>query len=294
MAKKGVARKTEPQELRREVQSILTTAGWKVREQHDGHRRFGVDILASARTDLYTERRCAIELVLEINQRNIQDSYSRYLNWLGKRGFTEFDEFWLVGYDYTAGSDGDSNDRHFRILDLNALRAVVASTRRGTKGKARTKIGKAVEANEKEINLAIAGLILQVDAKIEALQGERPNSDEAIADRNAHITDYERMRNELERLRIMVAAFMNGTGKEGNVVRSLKTFADGLGLWWDKGHDTILARTFDMGLFTTAVGICSMAGAGGKMAVAVSAVLVGGKPVAQALKGLIPKRFMAD
>jgi hypothetical protein len=40
--------------------------------------------------------------------------------------------------------------------------------------------------------------------------------------------------------------------------------------------------------------ICSMAGADGKMAVAVSAVLVGGKPVAQALKGLIPKRFTAD
>jgi hypothetical protein len=35
-----------------------------------------------------------------------------------------------------------------------------------------------------------------------------------------------------------------------------------------------------------------LAGAGGKMAVA--AVLVGGKPVARALKGLIPKCLTAD
>ena len=48
-----------------------------------------------------------------------------------------------------------------------------------------------MEANEKEINLAVAGLILQIDAKIEALRGERPNSDEAIAERNAHINEYE-------------------------------------------------------------------------------------------------------
>jgi membrane-bound inhibitor of C-type lysozyme len=164
----------------------------------------------------------------------------------------------------------------------------------GTKSKARTKIGKAVEANEKEINLAVAGLILQIDAKIEALQGERPNSDEAIAERDAQITKCERKRAELEHIQTMVAAFKKGTVKEAKVVKSVKTFADGVASWWNKGHDAILTKTFDMGLFTTAVGVCSMAGAGGKMAVAVSAVLVGGKPVAQALKGLIPKRFTAD
>jgi hypothetical protein len=60
---------------------------------------------------------------------------------------------------------------------------------------------------------------------------------------------------------------------------------------WTRGSSP---RVTLRGLFTSAVGICSMVGAGGKMAVAVSPVFVGGKPVAQALKGLIPKRFTAD
>ncbi len=162
------------------------------------------------------------------------------------------------------------------------------------KSKARTRIGQAVEANEKEINLAVAGLILQIDAKIQTLTGERPNSDDTIAERDAHITEYKRMRSELEHIRTMIAAFEKGKEKEANVVTSLKTFADGVRLWWDKSHDAILTKTFDMGLFITAVGICSMAGAGGRMAVTVSAVLVGGKPVAQALRALIPKGFIAD
>jgi hypothetical protein len=41
-----------------------------------------------------------------------------------------------------------------------------------------------------------------------------------------------------------------------------------------------------MGLFGTAVGICSIAGSGGKIAVAVSAALVGGKQLGTALTGL--------
>lgn len=274
-----------------------TAAGWKVLQQRESRRRFAGDILAS-RTELGRERRYAIECVLEINGPKAHDYFSRFPNWVRqtKEPFADFDEFWLVGYEYATEPmrKNPGNDRHFRTLDLNELRTLLAPPGRGTKSKARAKIGKAVEANEKEINLAVAGLILQIDAKIQALRGERPNSDEAIAERDAHITEYERMRSQLEHVRTMVAAFKKGTEKEANVVRSLTTFADGVRSWWNKSHDTILTKTFDMGLFTTAVGICSMAGAGGKMAVAVSAVLVGGKPVAQALKGLIPKRFMAD
>jgi hypothetical protein len=41
-----------------------------------------------------------------------------------------------------------------------------------------------------------------------------------------------------------------------------------------------------MGMFGTAVTICSLAGAGGKIAVAVSAALIAGKKLGDALKGL--------
>jgi hypothetical protein len=180
-------------------------------------------------------------------------------------------------------------------LDLEELRTLFAAPRSPKpKGKAQTKIGKAVEANEKEIRLTIAGLILQIDSKIETLKDHRPNSPEAIAEQNASISEYERMRAELERVQVMVDAFKKGEEKEAKVVKSVKTFAEGVQGWWTRKHDEILTKTFDMGLFTTAVGICSMAGAGGKFGVAVSAVLVGGKPVAQALKGLLPKKWLGE
>jgi hypothetical protein len=108
-----------------------------------------------------------------------------------KEPFTDFDEFWLGGYEYVNEPmrRNPGNDRHFRILDLKELLELFAPPwRGGTTSKAKTKIGKAVEANEKEILLAVVGLILQIDAKIEALRGQRPNSDEAIAERDAHIS----------------------------------------------------------------------------------------------------------
>ena len=239
MAKKGVIGEPSQKDigtesdLEREVTAILTAAGWQVIQQRERRRRFRGDILASS-TQLGRERRYAIECVLEINGSKIQDYLGRYRNWLqqSKEPFTDFDEFWLVGYEYAAEpmSKNPDDHRNFRVLDLNELRALIAPPSRVTKSKARTKIGKAVEANEKEISLAIAGLILQIDAKVEALESERPNSDEAIAECNARISEYERMRTELEDIRLMVASFKEGTEKEAKVVRSIKTFADGVEL----------------------------------------------------------------
>jgi hypothetical protein len=77
--------------------------------------------------------------------------------------------------------------------------------------------------------------------------------------------------------------------KEAKLVQSVTTFADGLKSWWNKSHAIISTRAFDLGLFASSVGICSMAGAGGKLSVVVSAAFVGGKPVTDALKGLATK-----
>jgi hypothetical protein len=303
MAKKPVIREPSPRkistesELEREVIAILTSAGWTANTQDNHRRRFSGDILAS-HTELSGVRRYAIECVFEINDPMTHDYSSRFQNWLrqSRVPFADFDEFWLVGYKYATDqvTRNPGNDRRFRVFDLNELRAVVAPPPRGRKSKSRTKIGKAVEVNKREITLAVAGLILQIDARIEALRRELPNSDEAIAECNAQITEYERIRTELEYIRTMIVAFEKGAEKEAKVVGSLETFAGGIASWWNKRHDIILTKTFDLGLFMGAVSICSMAGAGGNMAAAVSAAFVGGKPVAQALKGLIPKRLTAD
>jgi len=248
-------------------------------------------------------RRYAVEVVADLTSKQAQGYVSRFMKQLSNPGKNDaFDEYWLITnrlIDRSIRSNREQYHPRIRILDIDELEKLLAPYRRPRRaapkaGKSKTKIGKAVEANEKEILLAVAGLVLQIDAKIEALRSERPNSDEAIAERAAHIVEYERMRDELEQIQTMVAAFKKGTENEARVVKSVKTFAGGVRSWWNKGHDTILTKTFDMGLFTTAVGICSMAGAGGKMSVAVSAVLVGGKPVAQALKGMIPKRLVGD
>jgi hypothetical protein len=238
-------------DLQREVTAILATAGWKVLLK--GHRRptkrFGGDILAS-RTELGRERRYAVECVLQLDGQKVHDYFSRFRNWVrqSKEPFKEFDEFWLIGQEYTdkPPRNNPGDDRHFRALDLNELRALFVLPRRERQSKARTKIGKAVEANNKEIQLAVAGLILQINAKIEALGDERPNSDVAITRRDADIAEYKRMRAELEQIQTTVADFKKGTEKEANVVRSLKTFADGVRSWWNKAHDTILTKTFDM------------------------------------------------
>jgi hypothetical protein len=255
-------------DMRREVLTVLETSRWKILERARNSRRFSGDILAE-RTELGWERRYAIDCVLEINGAKIQDHYSRLKNFIrqSKQPFAEFDEYWLVGYAYADEPmrKRPENDRHFRVLDLNELRALLAPPPAGKpKSNVRTKIGKAVQANEKEIKLAVAGLILQIDAKIETLRDHRPNSPEAIAE-NAHISEYERMRAELEHIQAMVEAFKKGEEKEAKVVKSVTTFAEGVQSWWDKKHAEIVTKTFDMGLFAAAVGICSMASAGGKM-----------------------------
>jgi hypothetical protein len=234
-----------------------------LKEHRRPTKRFGGDILAS-RVELGRKRRYAVQCVLQLDGSTVNDYFSRFRSWVrqSKVPYEEFDEFWLVGQEYTdkPPRNNPGNDWHFRALDLNELRALFVLSRQERKSKARTKVGKAVEANEKEIQLAVTGLILQINAKIEVLGDERPNSDAAITRRDGDIVEYKRMRAELEQIQITVAGFKTGTEKEANVVRSLKTFADGVGLWWNKAHDTILTKTFDMGLFTTAVGICSMAG----------------------------------
>ncbi|NUU44386.1 hypothetical protein [Tardiphaga robiniae] len=281
-------------ELARIVTDILLAGNVRVLERGQYRSNPKGDLLAS-RVELGRERRFLIEIVLEITAAKIQEHFSQFRNYVrqSKQPFHDFDEYWLIGYGYTGESlrKRPENDRHFRVLDIDELYKLFAPPRSSVpKGKAKTRVGKAIEANEVELRLAVAGLILQIDDKIETLKDHRPNSPEAIAEQNAHISEYEQMRSQLENIQAMVDAFKKGKVKEVAAVKSVTTFADGIQSWWTKKHAEVLTKTFDIGLFATAVGICSLTNAGGQMAIAVSAALVGGKPVAAALKGLIPKR----
>jgi hypothetical protein len=279
---------------------LFEAANFQIQAELDLGGRAYPDMVVG-REDLGRYRHYGIELALVKDSNTLKQKLNRLNQYVAtaKRRHV-FEEFWFVSnLSVPKGVQLRKNHPQVRAFTIKEIELMLAklSPKAATKpktGKAKTKVGKAVEANEREIRLAISGLILQIDAKIEALRDQRPNSPEAIAEQEANVSEYERMRAELERIQTIVEAFTKGQEKEAKVVKSVKAFAAGVQAWWDKKHAEIVTKTFDMGLFATSVGICSMAGAGGKMSVLVSAALVGGKPVAQALKGLIPKKWTGE
>jgi hypothetical protein len=275
--KKKRRKSRKPNEvLEAEVWRLLTERGYDVTLE--------APIGFSHRADLLAQRRepgrirvIAVDVVAQLTFANIHEVVDRIEVAL-QEAKPKLDAYWIVvSSEFSNIISAKGLDRRIRIVEIEDLREELGRWPRSMATTARTKIGKSVEVNQKEILLAVVGLILQIDAKIESLRDQLPNSSEAIAQQTAHISEYERMRAELERIQVMVEAFKKGQEKETKVVGSVNTFSKGVQAWWDKKHAEIVTKTFDMGLFATAVGICSMAGAGGKLAVAVSAALVGGK-----------------
>jgi hypothetical protein len=62
--------------------------------------------------------------------------------------------------------------------------------------------------------------------------------------------------------------------KEEAIVKSTRSFSEGLKSWWTKRHVEICDKTLDMGLFGVGIGLCQLAGVSGLAAVGV-AVLQG-------------------
>jgi hypothetical protein len=186
-------------------------------------------------------------------------------------------------------------DPAIRIYTIDELQELLApyspAGRRSAKASARTKIGKATEANERDIQIAIAALILQIDSKLDDLRLERPNSDDAIANRDSRISDYERMRSELENIREMVVQFTKGEVKETQLVKSVTTFREGVKNWWLKGHEGIISRTYDSALFLSSVGVLKLMSADMKTGMIVAGAIIGGKTVVGGLKNLSKKLF---
>jgi hypothetical protein len=290
----------------RQVSGILAAAKWNVIDQRrDTPRGFGGDLLAG-RTDLGTERRYAIDCLLDVDSSKIQERFSAFRNHVrqSKQPFADFDEYWIVGYHFPnpAIRKNPGNDRHFRVLDLPELRDLLEPLKqpKTKQSKATTKIGKAVETNEKEINLAIAGLTLQVDAKLEALSGELPNSDDGRSWVAREISDFERMKAELERVREMVAAFTKGKVPEQEVVKATKTFRKGVEEWWTDKSGEILTSTAKGAVLVSSISLLALMKADSVAAItAVAAVVNGGaiqkaKQIGSAIKRIGKRAFATE
>jgi predicted DNA-binding protein len=161
----------------------------------------------------------------------------------------------------------------------------VKSTRK-VKVPPKTDVGKAVLKNHLQIVLSAEALLHLIDARLESLRAERPNSDEGLAIRNEAIAYHDDLKQKLETLRGATLSFSTGKNGEDQVVKAVNSFAKGVGDWWAKNCGRICDKTYNLGLFLFGVSICSLAGAGGPMAVAVSGAIVGGKPVVDVVKSL--------
>lgn len=278
-------------DLMREVTEILTAAKWNIHDQaRNPPRRFGVDMIAS-RLELGREHRYALDFVLEVNSEKARERQAAFRNYMqqSKQPFQDFDEFWVVGYkvaDPMRRNPG--NDRHFRVIALDELRALLEppKPKRPKRGHAVTKIGKAIEANEKQIVLAIETLQLQIDDKLTTLKGDLPNSLEATAKKDASVSEFEGLKAELERIKVAIQQFKKSEVKEKEVVQTVHAFKDSLSKWWNKNHDTIYSSTSSSALFLTATGLLHSVGADSATALAIAGSLIGGETVAKVLKSL--------
>ena len=178
-------------------------------------------------------------------------------------------------FDLPRGAPEDNSDKRF-------------SARRP-----RTVIGKAVVDNEEQIAPAAAALMLLLEQRLATLREMRPNSNDARRERDEEIAHYEALKRQLNVFMMAAQSFIRGKDDEARAVASTRSFADGVLSWWTKRHQQICDRTFEMALFFSAVGVCSLAGAGGALSVSVSGALVGGKPVVEAIKS-IGKHFGKD
>jgi hypothetical protein len=148
---------------------------------------------------------------------------------------------------------------------------------------ASTTIAVTVLRNRAEIDLLAASFLVLIEDRLEALRQERSNSDEAAA----LITDYEDLKSRVEAFLARASQFAEKKTTESAVVAATTSFADGIGNFWSKHHVQICSKAYDMGLFGIGVAISSLAG--NPLAIAIPGVIVGGKPVLEAIKSICSK-----
>lgn len=275
------------------VFAILRAAGFHVKREIR---------LASLNLDAVAEKReygrikhYAIECKKYARDLSVSDASRLISEFMPLLDSRRVDEIWIVTKRLSPGArETLDNAEGFRCFTIDELKADLSNLLGNerppidneVRPRVRTKVGKAVIENRTQIVLTANTLALLIEEKLTSLKSQRPNSLDAQLARNEEIQQFEELKQKLSTLHDTVIDLSSGTGKETTVVESAKSFFEGVRAWWNKSHEKICEKTFDMSMFLTAVGICSLAGSGGQTAVVVSAALVGGKPVVDALKSL--------
>jgi restriction endonuclease len=281
MAKRPTAESRSSLESSRHVADVFRQLGWDI-ESESRSRDDGADFHA-VRADGFLYQRIAVEV--KTSNRPVSVSAVRSLAGIVAASGKMTNGILIAKRFTREAQSAAANLPNLNLVTFERLEEQVFRET-GSRSRARTRAGRAILANQPEIAVTSAAIIVLIDERLAQLRNERPNSSEATSDKESSIEQYERLKQDVTALADAAAKFRQGAVSEREAVKASKSMFDGIRGWWDKGHEKICERTFDMGLFATAVSICSMAGAGGKVTVAVSAALVGGKQLGTALKGL--------
>jgi hypothetical protein len=298
MAKKKRARKpTDEQQMVQRLSDMLKQANFNIQHQLDLGSKGRPDLVAE-REDLGMYRRYAINVAIVNDPARLVSALNALQSYAETRKDSEYDEYWLVSnLSYTEDNRRRrprfQNVRAFAFKELERMlfRTTPKPKSLPKAGTARTTTGKALQEREKEIRLAIAGLILQIDDKLEKLGSERPNSDDAKAKVADEISDYQRMKAELELIRELVVAFQRGKVPEKDVVRATKTFKQGVEEWWTNKSSDILTSTAKGAVLVSSIGLLALMKADSVAAITAVATVINGGAIQKAKQiGKVVKR----
>jgi hypothetical protein len=146
---------------------------------------------------------------------------------------------------------------------------------------ARTAVGAAVLADGASIVIALAGLQIQIEAKLASLKERRFDSDE----KHEEIADCEDIKERVEANLDVTVRFLAGEAEEEALVKGATSFAATLRDIWEKRN----LQFADLGLLISSVGVCHLMGADTNLATVVCGALVGRTAVVDALKAVFGK-----
>jgi hypothetical protein len=290
MAKKAVpAYDAGEKETVDRLTRLFEAAKFEIQRETDLGDRPRWDLVLT-RQELGRYRKFVVEIALTKNARDLPEKFAGNVAYARSQKSQDIDEYWLVSNlslpeQPRVRSQHAPNVRFFTIKELERMLGRLNPKSRGG-GKAKTKIGKAIEANEKSILLAIEALELQIEDKIAKLRDERPNDPDAIKKVDASIAEFDAIRAELERIKVAVQQFKKNEVKEKEVVETVGTLKDTVSKWWDKHHDAIYTDASKSALFVGLTSLLHVAGADSGAALAILGGLIGGETIGKVLKSI--------
>ena len=275
------AHASREEELRQRVLAVAEKAGWHVENEVYSSGSLNKDLMIIN----YGEKLVAIEVKNSLTSNAFGAFLRRATATLNPRFKSEGDyrpdEYWGISYEVAASMmpNGDQirvfsieEFEWFASSSLPAAEAAEASPRRAASR---------MVANAEVIQVLGIGLLSLIEERIAALNAERPNSDGAREELRIRIAEYEKLKSEVEIVARAATDLKAGKIKEPDAAKISQAFSEGLEKWWKKKHAMVL----DVGVFTMALSICSLAGSGGWLTATALAGLVGGKKLTDALKG---------